>query len=330
MASDLKTSILQTIAFFDLFDYPLTAEEVLEYLYGTQRPVHIKEVRGLLNEMEGVTEHLRDYYVLKGRGKLIDTRKGRKFIAEKFWTQVRQYGQYVAGVPFVEMVAVCNNLAYDNASEQSDIDLFIVIREGRMWLARLLITLITQFFGVRRHGDKVAGRFCLSFFVTPKRLGMGTLLQKPEDPYLAYWTKWLAPVYGEESYRKFTEENRVWLKQSYGLNFTEENLKRITFRGKSGTKKFFEWLWNDKLGDWTENLIKKIWKPRTSKHAAALGPEANVVVNDDTLKFHNKDRRKEYLERWQTTVQLALEDLKRMETERQKQIEQAIQEKAHE
>jgi hypothetical protein len=157
---------------------------------------------------------------------------------------------------------------------------------------------------------------------------MKTLLQKPEDPYLAYWTKWLAPVYGEESYRKFADENRGWLKQSYGLNFTEENLKRITFRGKSGTKKFFEWLWGGKLGNWTENLIKKIWKPRTSKHAAALGPEASVVVNDDTLKFHNRDRRKEYLERWQKTVQQALEDLKRLEIERQKQIEKAIQEKS--
>lgn len=327
MSPDLKTSILQTIAFFDLFDFPLTAEEILEYLYGAQRPVHIKEIRGLLDEMEGVTEHIRDFYVLKGRGKLIDTRKGRKFIAEKFWTQVRQYGQYVAGVPFVEMVAVCNNLAYDNASETSDIDLFIVIREGRMWLARLLITLILQFFGVRRHGDKVAGRFCLSFFVTPKKLGMEELLQASEDPYLAYWTKLLSPVYGEESYKKFTEENRDWVKRSYGLNFSEENLKRITFREKSGTKKFFEWLWSGMLGNWTEALIKKLWKPRTLRRAAALGPEAKVKVEDDILKFHNKDRRMEYLERWKKTVNQALEDLKRVELERQRQIEQTIQEK---
>jgi hypothetical protein len=299
----------------------------LENLYGTQRPVHIKEIKGLLDEMEGVTEHIRDFYVLKDRGKLIDTRKGRKFIAEKFWTQVRQYGQYMAGIPFVEMVAICNNLAYDNPSETSDIDLFIVIREGRMWLSRLIITLILQFFGVRRHGDKIVGRFCLSFFVTPKKLGMENLLQAPEDPYLAYWTKLLSPVYGEESYKKFTEENRTWLKQSYGLNFSDQNLKRVTFRGKSGTKKFFEWLWRGKLGDWTEGLVKKIWKPRTSRHAAALGPEARVVVEDDILKFHNKDRRKEYLERWQKTVQQALEDLKRLEVERQRQIEQAIKNK---
>ena len=297
-------------------------------LYGTQKPVHIKEVKGLLDELEGVTERLRDFYVLKGRGSLIDTRKGRKFIAEKLWTQVRQYGQYMAGVPFVEMVAVCNNLAYDNASETSDIDLFIVIREGRMWLARLLITLILQFFGVRRHGNKIVGRFCLSFFVTPKKLGMRELLQGPEDPYLAYWTQLLSPVYGEEAYRKFAEANRDWLKRSYGLNFTEESLKRITFRGKSGTKRFFEWLWNGKLGDWTESLVKKIWFPRTSKKAAALGSEASVVVSDDMLKFHNKDRRKEYLERWQKTVQQALENLNRLEIERQKRIEQAIQEKS--
>ena len=111
-----------------------------------------------MGEIEEV-DKIHDYYVLNGRDKLVDIRKARKFIAEKFWGRTRQYGQYIVKVPFVKMVAVCNSLAYDNATEQSDIDLFIVIEKGRMWIARFLITLILQFHGVRRHGNKIAGGF---------------------------------------------------------------------------------------------------------------------------------------------------------------------------
>ena len=160
---NIQRSILQTIAFFDIFDFPLTAEEILSHLYCYKKSVHIKEIKGNLAIMEGV-EKIHDYYVLKGRGRLIDMRKGKKFISEKFWGRVKQYGQYVSQTPFVEMVAVCNNLSYDNPTESSDIDLFIVIKKGRMWIARLIVSLILQFHGVRRHHDKIAGRFCLSFF----------------------------------------------------------------------------------------------------------------------------------------------------------------------
>ncbi len=294
---NLQKSIRQTIAFFDLFNFPLTAEEIKEYLYKYDKPLHIKEVKGTLDEMEEV-EKIHDYYVLKGRGKLLDTRKTRKFIAEKFWGRTRQYCQYVVKVPFVRMVAVCNNLAYDNPTELSDIDLFIVIEKGRMWLARLFITLILQFYGVRRHGNRITGRFCLSFFVTPEKLNMEPLLLKSEDPYMAYWTRLMMPIYGKKAYRQFMEENKGWLNEKYGLKFPDISEKKFSFHGKSRGKKFWEWVFKGKFGDLIEKFLKKTFKKRTLKKAHQLGPEASVVVTDDMLKFHNRDRRKEYLDKW--------------------------------
>jgi len=294
----LQKSILQTIAFFDIFEFPLTAEKIQEHLFNYRKPIHIKEIKGTLEGMEQI-EKIHDYYVMKGRGKLVDIRKARKFIAEKFWGRVRQYGQYIVKVPFVEMVAVCNNLAYDNPTELSDIDLFIVIKEDRMWIARLIITLILQFHGVRRHGDKIAGRFCLSFFVTPKKLNMEPLLLKPSDPYMAYWTKLLMPIYGEDTYKKFREENAGWLYANYGLKFSDRPNYRFAFREKNFSKRFLELIFKGWFGDFIEFLLKKSFKKHTYRKAKKLGPEASVVVTDDMLKFHNRDRRKEYLEKWE-------------------------------
>lgn len=298
---NLKHSILKTIAFFDLFEFPLTAEEIEEYLYQWDRSIHIKEIKGTLEEMEGI-EHIHDFYVLKGRARLVDVRKTRKFIAEKFWNRTRQYCQYIVKIPFVQMVAVCNNLAYDNPTGQSDIDLFIVIKSGRMWTSRLWITLVMQFFGVRRYGEKVAGRFCLSFFVTPEKLNMESLLLRPEDPYLAYWTKLLHPIYGKAVYQKFMEENQMWLKSEYGMSFPEVDEKRFPFEQKSRWKNFWEWVLGGRLGEMIEGLLKKTFKKRTLKKASKLKADASVVISDEMLKFHNLDRRQEYFEKWKSLI----------------------------
>lgn len=295
---NLKQSIRQTIAFFDLFDFPLTAEEIQSHLYQYDKEVHIKEIKGVLSEMPEI-EKIHDYYVIQGRAHLLDIRKAHKFIAEKWWGRVRLYGQYLINIPFVEMIAVCNNLAYDNARETSDIDLFIVIREGRLWTARLWITLLLQFFGVRRHGNKIAGRFCLSFFITPSKLNMESLLTKEhEDPYLAYWTTLVTPIYGKETYEKFKTENQSWLKNKYQLRFGELNHKAFPFGKNKKNKSFFEWLLGGWPGNQMEKIIRFFLKKRALKKKEQLGSQASIVISDEMLKFHNIDRRQQYFDEW--------------------------------
>lgn len=296
---ELVKAILSTIRFFDLFDFPLMAEEVKEYLYKYSDPLHIKELKATLRHLvgSGRLSEIKGYFVLPGREPIIETRKTRKFIAEKFWNRTKLYGQYMRTVPFTRMIAVCNNLAYDNPSQQSDIDLFIVVKPGRMWLARFLITVILHFFGVRRYGNKIAGRFCLSFFVTSDKTAMKEFELEGEDPYLAYWTKNLRPIFGEQAYQEFQERNKEWL-SSYGLGFDDLRKKHMYLYEDGRIKKFSEWLLGGFLGNQVEKLLKATLKKKTLRSMRNLGENANVIVTDEILKFHNQDRRQEFLERW--------------------------------
>lgn len=296
---ELVKAVLNTIRFYDLFDFPLIAEEVQAYLYKYFKPLHIKELKATLKYLVNVGKlsEIRDYFVLPGRESLIEKRKTRKFIAEKFWNRTKLYGQYMRSVPFTKMIAVCNNLAYNNSSSTSDIDLFIVVRPGRMWLARFLITLILHFYGVRRHGNKVAGRFCLSFFVTSDKTDMREFELPGEDPYLAYWAKNLRPIVGEKEYLEFREKNREWL-ASYGLEFDDSYKKHMYHYEDGRLKKFWEWILGGFLGDQFEKLLKATLKKKTLRSMRNLGVNANVIVTDEILKFHNYDRRQEYVERW--------------------------------
>ncbi len=299
--TDLIRSTMDTIRFFDLFDFPLMPEEIMDYLYKYSKPLHIKEMRATLKHLAitGKLAEIKGYFVLPGREPLAETRKARKFIAEKFWNRTKLYGTYMRQVPFTKMIAVCNNLSYNNPSESSDIDLFIVVKPGRMWLARFFITLILHFFGVRRYGGKVAGRFCLSFFVTSDKTHMSEFELEGEDPYLAYWAKNLRPIFGEKDYLIFQNQNREWLAK-YGLSFDDAYKKHMYHYEEGPVKKFSEWFLGGFLGNQFEKLLKLTLKKKTLRSMSNLGVNANVIVTDEILKFHNYDRRQEYLERWKS------------------------------
>jgi hypothetical protein len=299
---ELVEAVTSAIRFYDLFDFPLTAEEVMDYLYKYSSPLHIKELKATLDHLvhEGKLSEIKGYFVLPGREQIIETRKTRKFIAEKFWNRTKLYGQYMRSLPFIRMIAVCNSLSYDNSSEQSDIDLFIVVRPGRMWLARFLTTVVLHFFGVRRYGNKIAGRFCLSFFVTTQQMDMSQFELKPEDPYLAYWTKNLRPIFGSETYKKFREVNEEWL-SGYGLRFDDSFRKHMYHYEDGRLKKTTEWLLGGLLGDLFEKILKGTLKKKTLRSMNELKEGANVIVTDEILKFHNHDRRQEFLDRWRVT-----------------------------
>lgn len=70
----------------------------------------------------------------------------------------------MGGIPFVERVSLTGSFAEGKASEDSDIDFFVQVKRGRLYLTRFLVTLLIELMGVRRRTDAVAGRICLNWF----------------------------------------------------------------------------------------------------------------------------------------------------------------------
>ncbi|MBI4231920.1 hypothetical protein HY605_01695, partial [Candidatus Peregrinibacteria bacterium] len=123
-------------------------------------------------------------------------------LEKKLWQRVNRYVKFLEWIPFLRMLAVCNNLAFDRVTAGSDIDLFIVAKKGRLFIVRTLVTGVLHVLGVRRHGDKVAGRFCLSFFVDDCALDLKKLAIE-RDIYLAFWIFSMKPVIDDGVSEKF-------------------------------------------------------------------------------------------------------------------------------
>lgn len=194
----LSSAILKTIAFFDILDYPLEAEECHTYLYGYEGKTTLEAVRETLKTDPRIGEK-DGLFFLKGREHLVTRRMDCDRIKKKLWKKVEQWKWIFRFIPFIREVYVCNSLALGNIHEESDIDLFFVTAKNRLFLARFFTVFFFQLFGIRRHGAHIRGRFCLSFWKTEDSPFISPL--SPEDPYLFFWQKSLISIYSRSRAR---------------------------------------------------------------------------------------------------------------------------------
>ena len=94
----------------------------------------------------------------------------------------------------------------NNTFKNSDIDLFLTVKKGRIWTVRTLSMALTQILGQRRHNKKITNKICLNYYVAE-----GT---EPKIKNLASANVFLRtiPVYEATCYNNFLKNNFYWIK----------------------------------------------------------------------------------------------------------------------
>jgi hypothetical protein len=213
----------------------------------------------------------------------------------KFFGRIRRYFFLYRCLPFVRMVALCNAVAMGTADENSDIDLFFIVKKGRIFLARTIATLFFHMLGIRRHDNKVKGRFCLTFFVTEDNLNLDKIkIRDGDDIYLKYWILTLQPLSGGDVYIKFMQAND-FVGAGYCLDDKKGRIKAA-----------LEWLIDLFGGDFLEKKLRQIHLKRLKRRT--FGNQANIVVSDEMLKFHNIDMREHFANEYEKRIRNSFPD----------------------
>lgn len=179
-------SILHTLAYADVFDYPLTAHEV--YLYLASANASFEEVAQTL-ENKALFSKIGAYYTLRGREEIVETRKQRARVASRLWPKAARYGRMIASLPFVRMVAITGSLAMNNTDEGKDVDYLIVTAPNHLWTCRALSLLVARL-------AKLEGvNLCPNYLVTTKALGLDE-----HSLYVAHELAQMIPLSGLEIY----------------------------------------------------------------------------------------------------------------------------------
>ena len=202
MVSERK-AILQTLAYFDIFNYPTTFKELYRFL-----PFKIseKKLKESLINFEKVGKKGK-YYFLKKSGKAIANRKEREFFSKKKFSIAKKICSILSIIPTVYLIGISGALAMNNCKENDDIDLFLITKRKTIWSTRLLVLLILQFLGKRRKKNEknTKNKICVNLFLDEDNL---YLSKRRQNLYGAHEIVQMVPLFERKNaYNRFIIAN---------------------------------------------------------------------------------------------------------------------------
>ncbi len=295
--TDLPDRILATLRFFDLQELPLTHYEIWKYLLDTpqQMSLVIDDHYELKNVIEteprvglqdvlqyiaqltqqGQIETDKGFYAMPGRKDLIATRLsnyGNGLVRER---RVRRYLTLAKHLPFMRGIALAGSQPLGQQRPTSDIDLFIMTDSKFMWSGRTFLTAYFQLLGMRRHGKKIANRFCLNHYLAkPREVDAERNLYKAME-YLK-----LRPVVYGQTILKFQQANAKWMKIFFpNLDFTKPTQQQ----SQSKFQKALEQIYIALGGHYIEQKLGA-WQ------LARIRQDKFIFVREDELSFHPESK----------------------------------------
>lgn len=243
----MEKAILRTLTYADLFDYPLTPEEIFRFLIAKKRvtfPSLQRNLTRLVAEKKklGVDAKGR-FFFLPGRKEIVPQRKRRAIISREKLNLARKAAQFLKIIPTVQLIGITGRLAMENVEAEDDLDFLIITAANRLWLTRLLVIVVLELLGKRRRPDqkKVKDKICLNMFLDEGQLA---LLPGERDLYTAHEVIQMKPLWDRcHVYAKFLEANRWVTKHlSHGLSREQPKISPQKDKQEILSSRFFDLL----------------------------------------------------------------------------------------
>lgn len=210
-------------------------------------------------------------------------------------------------VPYLQCLALTGSMARGDTNITSDIDLMFIVKSGRIFTTRFIISAILYITGLKRGPKDVAahGKFCPNYYTTSNYLFTPMGRGEDMDRYCAEnYSKSVFLGGDDKIFQRFLDKNRRnWQKYLNYSNYSNEipNPKsqihdtcymiHDTFpisapRSFDRIRQTFERILSRKLGDRLEEILKRIQlkkinsDPRTKKY-----PDL-IVANDKEMRAH--------------------------------------------
>lgn len=275
-------AIVATLLYYDLFAFPLRADEVVRFAH---RQSHEDSIRARDVAQGSAWWDSRDaLWFLRGRDELIQRRAGLQAASLHKLTRARKYARLLQLVPGVRFIGVTGSLAMESAIPDDDIDLMIIAQTNRLWLTRALVLSALLAWGVKRPDDgrsAYPNLICANIF-----LDEGDLLIADRNLFIAHEICQMLPLLGEKTYLAFLEAN-AWVSaflpqwQPAKLEFQDNPAWRRAQR-------MFEKAFANPLGARLESELTSRQLERIhGKHARGHNP--NVKITPTQLRFHPRD-----------------------------------------
>ena len=201
---ELSDSEKASVAYHNLFDFPLSFPELLRWKVGRDF-VDIGRNRSVFS--------INGHYFLEGKSGVVYKRLLRNRISAKKILIAKKYSKIIGLIPTVRMIALTGSLAMDNSSEDADIDLMVVTKKNTLWSTRLVFYLTTMLLGAktRKPNDSdQKDKLCLNMWLDESDLSWS---KNDQNIYTAHEISQIVPLVNKsKTYEKMLLANKWILK----------------------------------------------------------------------------------------------------------------------
>ena len=245
-----ESAILSTLLYFDIFDYPLSRDQLYHFLMYV-RPDREAFERALeLLLAQGQVVVTSGWYCLPDRDNLALIRQERESRARRLWRMAYSAAGRMRHLPFVRGIYLSGDLSKGVAGPDSDIDFFIITARRRVWICKAFLALFRR-LGRRYNPGKL---LCFNYLLSESHLELDE-----KNLYTAAEVIGLAPIYGLRLFRRFLSQNE-WVAEYFPRYRRAPDESFCIFHGRSRRQKVVEFFLRNPLADLLEYLLPRIWK----------------------------------------------------------------------
>jgi hypothetical protein len=291
----LRRSILRTLAYFDIFSYPLTADEIYHNLGDNH--TNLEEVKGVLKNLSEIKFiYQKDkFFLLRDNDSYIYRRKLGNNLAENSLKTAKRVSCLISRFPFIRGILLSGSISKGFMEKDSDIDYFIITHPNRVWFSKLMLMLFKKIFLF--NSKKI---FCVNYFVDSENLEI-----HEKNLFTATETVTLLPTFGKEFYEQFYEKN-TWTKDYYP-NFPKRTTEDI-IEGRNGWfKSTIEKILSNNLGDKIDDFAMRLFEKFNKRKYKYYNPEEFKLAfksSKKESKHHPKFFQKRVLEEYNKRIKL--------------------------
>lgn len=253
--NDPRHQVLATLLYFEIFSFPLTAEEIWRY---SPQDCSISDIKLTLRALraEGLVSQHQGFYSTQQKPEWVEQRLNNAERAQRYRKRARWAVALMRHFPFVRAVFISGSMSKGVITEDGDVDYFIVTKPGRLWITRTFLVLFKKIVLLNSHRY-----FCVNYFVDTDHL-----LIEEQNRFTATEIATILPMYNGELYQDFQQAN--WWKQAYYPQYPSRVDEAPVRFQQSWLQQFGEWLFGGKLGTsidkWCMKISVYFWQKKFS------------------------------------------------------------------
>ncbi|MDX1535307.1 MAG: hypothetical protein R3346_00905 [Candidatus Spechtbacterales bacterium] len=266
--TELEELVMRTLSYFNALGVrSLTLLEFKKYLlnnrskerlFDIQKTLSMLKKRGLVNQKNGF------WYYTEEKNTYPERIKRAKTTLTK-WDKFSSEALFLTYIPYIRSLAVTGSVSLSNSRSKSDIDIMIRVKEGRIWISRLIVTLVSYILKRRRYGKKIQNRLCFNHYIATNenRFGPPIIHRVVSNIHIPVW----------DQYKENSIESLFFIKPNkYFLSI----------------KKYLEiFLEKSKLGNILENIFGKIQIKKIQKNPIGYPKDLpEPVIDSGNLIFY--------------------------------------------